>query len=160
MFSDKTDYLSFIKRLLLITTIFLATPPAFSKDILYLKCKVTSDFLIADLATSKVVDDRTIEDISILKIDFKASTAHDARSKEAADIVIEGKMALIEQRIDDDEIKLNDDGGLHLIPPYPLSGAVKGIYKSKNQKVNSTYQGSCIEVDASVFDKALNQQNL
>ena len=79
---------------------------------------------------------------------------------EAADIVIEGKIALIEQRIDDDEMKLNDDGSLHLIPPYPLSGAVKGTYKSKNQKVNSTYQGSCIEVDASVFDKALNQQNL
>ena len=138
----------------------VSSTQASARDILCLKCRVTSDFLISDIATSKVVDDRTIDDISILKIDFKASTAHDARSKEAADIVIEGKMALIEQRIDDDEIKLNDDGGLHLIPPYPLSGAVKGIYKSKNQKVNSTYQGSCIEVDASVFDKALNQQNL
>ena len=31
---------------------------------------------------------------------------------------------------------------------------------AKNQKVDYAYQGSCIEVDSSAFDKVLNQQNL
>ena len=160
VFSGRTDYLSFMKRLLLITTFFLATPPAFPKAILYLKCKVTADVLITDLATSKIVEDRTIDDISILKIDFEASTAHDVRSEEAVDIVTEGEKALIAQRINDNEVKFEDDSNLHLRPPYSFSGVGKTAYKSKTQKANYTYQGSCIEVDASVFDKALNQQNL
>ena len=134
--------------------------PAFSKDTLSLKCNVTSDFLITDLTTSQVVDDRSIDDTSILKIDLKASTAHDTRSEEAIDIIIKRKMALMPQRINEDEMQLEDDGKLHLIPPYPLSGTGKGVYKSKNQKVDYAYQGSCIEVDSSAFDKVLNQQNL
>ena len=149
-----------MKRILIISIPFIMITTAFSKDTLYLKCNVTSDFLITDLTTSQVVDDRSIDDTSILKIDLKASTAHDTRSEEAIDIVIKRKVALIEQRIDDDEMKMNDNGSLHLIPPYPLSGVAKGVYKPKNQKVNATYQGSCIEVDASVLDKALNQQNI
>ena len=116
--------------------------------------------LVSDLTTSKVVEDRTIDDISILKIDFKASTAHDARSEEALDIVIKRKTALMPQRINEDKIQFEDDGRLHLIPPYPLSGTGKVVYKSKNQKADYVYQGSCIEVDASAFDKILNQQNL
>ncbi len=148
------------RLLLLLTTLLVSSTQASARDILYLNCKVTSEFLVSDLATSKVVEDRTIDDISILKIDLKASTAHDARSEEAVDIVIEGEMALIEQRIDDDEIQLNDDGSLHLIPPYPMSGTGKTVYKSKNQKADYAYQGSCIELDASAFYEALNQQKI
>ena len=148
------------RLLLLISTLMVSSTQASARDILYLKCKVTSDFLITDLTTSQVVDDRSIDDTSILKIDLKASTAHDTRSEEAIDIIIKRKMALMPQRINEDEIQLEDDGRLHLIPPYPLSGTGKGVYKLKNQKVNYAYQGSCIEVDSSEFDKALNQQNL
>ena len=146
-----------MKRILNISIPFILTTPAFSKDTLYLKCKVTSDFLIHDLATSKLVDDRTIDDISILKIDFKESTAHDARSEQSIDIVIKKKMALIAQRVSDDEIQIDDDGILHLIPPYPFSGTGKAFYKAKNQKADYAYQGSCMEVGVSVFHEALNQ---
>ena len=69
-------------------------------------------------------------------------------------------MASIVQRINDDEIKLDDEGRLHLVRPYPLSGAGETVYKSKNQKANYTYQGSCSEVDALAFKEALNQQDL
>ena len=109
--------------------------PAFSKDTLYLKCNVTSDFLITDLTTSQVVDNRSIDDTSILKIDLKASTAHDTRSEEAIDIIIKRKMAFMAQRINDNEVKLNDDGSLHLIPPYPLSGTGEAVYKSLREIV-------------------------
>ena len=149
-----------MKRILNISIPFILTTPAFSKDTLYLKCKVTSDFLITDLATSKVVDDRSIDDISILKIDLKARTAHDTRSEEAIDIIIKRKMAFIAQRINDDEIKLNDDGSLHLTPPYPLSGTGEAVYKFKNRKADYTYQGSCNRIDSSMFNEALNQQNI
>ena len=149
-----------MKRILNISIPFILTTPAFSKDTLYLKCKVTSDFLITDLATSKVVDDRSIDDISILKIDLKARTAHDTRSEEAIDIIIKRKMAFIAQRINDDEIKLNDDGSLHLTPPYPLSGTGEAVYKFKNRKASYTYQGSCNRIDSSMFNEALNQQNI
>ena len=147
-----------MKRLmLLISTLLVSSTQASARDILYLKCKVTSDFLIHDLATSKIVDNRTIDDISILKIDFKESTAHDTRSEQSIDIVIKKKMALITQRVSDDEMKIDDDGILHLIPPYPFAGTGKAFYKAKNQKADYAYQGSCMEVGVSVFHEALNQ---
>ena len=67
-----------------------------------------------------------------------------------------GGRALIAHRINDDEVKLYDDGNLRLSSPYSLSGEGKAIYKSKNQKVNYSYQGPFIEVDASEFNEALN----
>ena len=147
-----------VKRLmLLISALMVSSTQASARDILCLKCRVTSDFLISDIATSKVVDDRTIDDISILKIDFKAGTAHDAHSEQSIDIVIKRKTALIAQRINDNEMQLDDDGSLRLIPPYPLSGTGKAVYKSKNQKADYSYQGSCVEVIASIFREALNQ---
>ena len=146
-----------MKRLmLLISALMVSSTQASARDILCLKCRVTSDFFISDIATSKVVDDRTIDDISILKIDFKAGTAHDARSEQSIDIVIKRKTALIAQRINDNEMQL-DDGSLRLIPPYPLSGTGKAVYKSKNQKADYSYRGSCVEVSASIFREALNQ---
>ena len=150
-----------MKRLMvLISALLVPSTPASARDILYFKCNVTSDLLISDLATSKVVDNRSIDDISILKIDLKASTAHDTRSEQAIDIVIEKKTVLIVQKIDDDEIMLDDNGSLHLIPPYSFSGTGEAVYKSKNRKANYTYQGSCSEADASVFNESLDQQNL
>ena len=147
-----------VKRLMvLISALLVSSTPASARDILYLKCNVTSDFLISDLATSKVVDNRSIDDISILKIDLKASTAHDTRSEQAIGIVITKKVALIAQRINDNEIQLNDDGNIHLIPPYPLSGTGKAVYKFKNQKADYAYQGSCTEASSSAFYEALNQ---
>ena len=85
-----------MKRLmLLISALMVSSTQASARDILYFKCRITSDFLISDINTSKVVDDRTIDDISILKIDFKAGTAQDARSEQSIDIVIKRKTALI-----------------------------------------------------------------
>jgi len=68
-------------------------------------------------------------------------------------------MDFMAQRINDNEVKLNDDGSLHLIPPYPLSGTGGAVYKSKNRKANYTYRGSCNGIDSSRFNEALNQQN-
>ena len=94
VFRDKFCKLNIMKRILAITAPFFLTTPAFSKDTLYLKCNVTSDFLITDLTTSQIVDDRSIDDTSILKIDLKASTAHDTRSEEAIDNIIKRKWLL------------------------------------------------------------------
>ncbi|MDC3185899.1 hypothetical protein OBA47_01525 [bacterium] len=148
------------RLMLLISALLVSSPPASSKDILYLKCKVTADMMTTDLTTSKVIEDRTIDHISILKIDFKISTAHDMYSPEAHDILTQANRDLIAQRINDDEVKFYDDGNLRLSSPYSLSGDGKAIYKSKNEKVNYSYQGPCVEVDASEFNKvheALNQ---
>ena len=77
-------------------------------------------------------------------------------SPEAHDILIQGYRALIAQRINDDEVKFYDDGNLCLSSPYSLSGEGKAIYKSKNQKASYSYQGPCIEVEASEFNETLN----
>ena len=109
----------------------------------------------ANSTTSKITQDGIIDDITILKVDFKMKAILDSRSEGPLDIAIQDKILTIPQRIDDRELKLEDVGRIELTPPYALSGKGTAIYKSKNQTSTYSYEGLCKEVDASVFESAL-----
>ena len=108
----------------------------------------------ANSTTSKITQDGIIDDITILKVDFKMKAILDSRSEGPLDIAIQDKILTIPQRIDDRELKLEDVGRIELTPPYALSGKGTAIYKSKNQTSTYSYEGLCKEVDASVFEEA------
>ncbi len=98
-----------------------------------------------------------MDDISILKVDFKMKIILDSRSEGPLDIEIQDKFLTIPQRINDKELELEDIGRIELTPPYALSGKGTAIYKSKNQTSTFSYEGLCKEVDASVFESALKE---
>ena len=107
--------------------------------------------------TSKITEDRAIDDIAIIKVDFKMKTIFDSRSEGPLDIAIQDKILTIPQRINDRELKLEDIGRIELTSPYTLSGKGTAIYKSKNQALTYSHEGLCKEVDASVFESALKE---
>ncbi|WP_114992804.1 hypothetical protein [Synechococcus sp. UW179A] len=141
----------------LLGSLLLSASSAIADDFLYLRCKLSVDMVITNPATSETVEDRTMEDISTLKINFAKKTILDSRSEGTLDIAIQDKILTIPQRIDDKKLKLIDIGKIKLTPPYLMSGKGTAIYKSKNQTSTYSYEGLCKEVDASVFEKALKE---
>ena len=145
-----------MKLLPLIGPLLLSASPAAAGDYLYLRCKCSADIVTTESKSFKILDDRTIDDIALLKIDFKQKTVLDARSPAALGYTLQNKTMTIIQKIDDDEMKVNSVDKIELIPPYSWSGSGTIILKSKNVTRNYSYEeGSCEEIDASVFDEAL-----
>ena len=139
----------------LLGALLLSASPAAAGEYLYLRCKCSADIVTTESKSYKILDDRTIDDIALLKIDFKQNTVLDSRSEAALGFSLQINTMTIIQKIDDDEMKLNAVDKIELMPPYSWSGSGTAILKSKNVTRNYSYEGSCEEIDASIFDEAV-----
>ena len=146
-----------MKLPILLTALLLSASPAIADDLLYLRCKGTTNVVIFNAKTSKTIEDRTINDIAIIKIDFANKTVHDSRSEGPASIKVQNNNMTVTVEIDDDELKINDESEWGLTPPISFSQRGSGIDKIKNQTFTYNANGVCEEVDSSVWDKAWNQ---
>ena len=146
-----------MKFLPIIGALLISASPAAAGDYLYLRCKYSVDIVTTNTKTSKINEDRTIDDTALLKIDFNKKTVLDTRSSAALGFTLQHETMTIIQKVDDDEMKLNSVDKIELIPPYATSGSGSAISKSKNATRTYSYEGSCEEIDASVFDEAQSQ---
>ena len=146
---------SLLRTVPLIGAVLISASPSAAGDYLYLRCKYSVDIVTTNTKTSKINEDRTIDDRALIKIDFNKKTVLDARSPAALGFTLQNKTMTIIQKIDDDETKLNGVDTMELVPPYSTSGSGTAILKSKNVTRTYSYEGSCEEIDASVFDEAL-----
>ena len=147
-----------MRSLLALGALLLSVSPAFADDYLYLRCKLSIDWVQRNSITSKITEDRTIDDIALLKVDFQRKTILDTRSEGGPlDIAIQGKTLIVTQKIEEKEFKLEDDGRIESTPPYAMSGKGSGIFKAKIQIATYSYEGLCEEIDASVFEEALKE---
>ncbi|KZR91174.1 hypothetical protein [Synechococcus sp. MIT S9508] len=146
-----------MKYLPILGALLLSASPAIADDLLYLRCKQSVDIVITDLITSEIVEDRTIDDISILKIDFSKKTMHDSRAGLTVNFALKNKIATIIQKVDDDEVKVDDVTKIKLSPPYLNSSTGTGIVKAKNQSSTYRAEGVCEEVDASAWNESFKQ---
>ena len=148
-----------MKRLsVLLGALLLSASPAVADDYLYLRCQSSVDWVQRNSITSKITEDRTFDDIALLKVDFKRKTALDARSEGPVDIVIQDKVLTVTQKVEEKEFTLEDALTIELTPPYAMSGKGSGIFKPKNETATISYEGLCEEIDESVLENALNQQ--
>ena len=147
----------YMRSLLALGALLLSASPAFADDYLYLRCKFSVDWVQRNSITSKITEDRTFDDIALLKVDFQRKTVLDTRSEGPLDIAIQGKTLIVTQKIEEKEFKLEDEGRIESTPPYAMSGKGSGIFKAKNQMATYSYEGLCEEIDASVFEEALKE---
>ena len=146
-----------MKYLPILGALLLSASPAVADDFLYLRCTQSVDMIITDLITSKIVEDRTMDDISILEIDFSKKTMHDSRAGLTVNFALKNKIAIIIQKVDDDEVKLDDVTKIKLFSPYSNSSTGTGILKAKNQSSTHRAEGECEEVDASAWNKSFKE---
>ena len=148
-----------MKLQILLGALLLSASPAISNDYLYLKCKKSDDIVITNSATSRIIGKRTKEVSSIFKIDLTKKTLTDARAGYPQSFTVQNKTIIITYKVDNNQLKSSDMFKLNLMPPYSISSKGTAIVKTMNKSLTTRGEGSCEEVDASVFEKALNQPN-
>ena len=146
-----------MKSLLALGSLLLSASPAVANDLLYLRCRKSDHIVITNSATSNIIDKRTKDDSSILKIDLTKKTLADARARFPVSFTVQNKAIIATYKVDNDELKSDDMFKLNLIPPYSISSKGTAIVKTMNRSLTSRGEGSCQEVDASVFEKVMKE---
>ena len=148
-----------MKLPILLTALLLSASPAVANDYLYLRCKKSDDIVITNSATSRIIGKRTKDVIAIFKIDLTKKTLTDARAGYPQSFTVQNRAIIITYKVDNGQLKSSDIFKLNLMPPYSISSKGTAIVKTMNKSLTTRGEGSCEEVDASVFEKALNQPN-
>ena len=148
-----------MKLPMLLGVLLLSASPAVANDYLYLRCKKLDNIVITNSATSRIIGKRRKDVSSIFKIDLTKKTLTDARARYPQSFTVQNKTIIITYKVDNDQLKSSDIFKLNLMPPYSISSKGTAIVKSMNKSLTTRGEGSCEEVDASVFEKALNQPN-
>ena len=149
-----------MKRLsIILGALLLSASPAVANDYLYLRCKKSDNIVITNSATSRIIGKRRKDVSSIFKIDLTKKTLTDARAGYPQSFTVQNKTIIITYKVDNDQLKSSDIFKLNLMPPYSISSKGTAIVKTMNKSLTTRGEGSCEEVDASVFEKALNQPN-
>ena len=148
-----------MKLQILLGVLLLSASPAVANDYLYLRCKKSDDIVIANSATSIIIGKRSKDVSSIFKIDLTKKTLTDARAGYPQSFTVQNRAIIITYKVDNDQLKSSDIFKLNLMPPYSISSKGTAIVKTMNKSLTTRGEGSCEEVDASVFEKALNQPN-
>ena len=148
-----------MKLPILLTALLLSASPGVANDYLYLRCKKSDDIVITNSATSRIIGKRTKDVSSNFKIDLTKKTLTDARAGYPQSFTVQNKTIIITYKVDNDQLKSSDIFKLNLMPPYSISSKGTAIVKTMNKSLTTRGEGSSEEVDASVFEKALNQPN-
>ena len=146
-----------MKCLLALGALLLSASPAVANDLLYLRCRKSDHIVIANTVTSKIIEERTKDDTSILKINLIKKTLTDARAGYPLSFTVQNKLITATFKVDNDELKSDDIFKLNLMPPYLITAKGTAIVKTMNRSLTSRGEGSCEEVDASVFEKVMKE---
>ena len=146
-----------MKLQILLGVLLLSASPAVANDYLYLRCKKSDDIVITNSATSRIIGKRTKDVTSIFKIDLTKKTLTDARAGYPQSFTVQNKAIIITYKVDNDQLKSRDIFKLNLMPPYLITAKGTAIVKTMNRSLTSRGEGSCQEVDASVFEKFMNE---
>ena len=109
-----------MKLPILLGALFLSASPVIADDFIFLKCKYAVDLVTINSITSEIIEDRTIDDIALLKVDLKKKTIFDTRSSRPLDIAIQDGMITLVVQSEDEEMKIDDAAKIELRPPYSL----------------------------------------
>ena len=146
-----------MKLPMLLGALLLSASPVLADDFVYLRCKKSDDIVITNSATSKIIEERTKYVSSIFKIDLAKKTLTDARANYPLSFTVQNKLIIATWKVDNDEMKSEDIFKLTLMPPYSISAKGTAIVKTMNRSLTTRGEGSCEEVDASVFKEALKE---
>ena len=146
-----------MKLPMLLGALLLSASPVLADDFVYLRCKKSDDIVITNSATSKIIEERTKYVSSIFKIDLAKKTLTDARANYPLSFTVQDKLIIATWKVDNDEMKSEDIFKLTLMPPYSISAKGTAIVETMNKSLTTRGEGSCEEVDASVFKEALKE---
>ena len=146
-----------MKRLsTLLGALLLSTAPAVANDFLYLRCDTKFSKISKDLRANKIIESDEGVDIFHSKVDLinsRVITAEGDAEWEEVEIV-NGVYSVDEETLVDG-VTLSTSMSLQVDPPGQMTMNV--LSRDDNASFSFKMTGMCKEVDASVFEEALNQ---
>ena len=145
-----------MKYLPLLGALILSASPAIADDFLYLRCDTKFSKISKDLRANKVIQSDEGADVLLSKVDLinsRVMTAEDDAEWEEVEIV-NGVYSVDEEKLVNG-VTLSASMFLQVDPPGQMT--VNVLSRDDNSSVSFKVTGMCKEVEASVFEKALNQ---
>ena len=145
-----------MKYLPLLGALILSASPAIADDFLYLRCDTKFSKISKDLRANKIIEIDEGADVLLSKVDLinsRVMTAEGDAEWEEVEIV-NGVYSVGEEKLVDG-VTLSTSMFLQVDPPGKMT--VNVLSRDDNSSVSFKVTGMCKEVDASVFEKALNQ---
>ena len=145
-----------MKYLTLLSALLLSATPAIADDFLYLRCDTKFSKISKDLRANKIIEIDEGADVLHSKVDLinsRVMTAEDDAEWEEVEIV-NGVYSVGEEKLVDG-VTLSTSMFLQVDPPGQMT--VNVLSRDDNSSVSFKVTGMCKEVEASVFEKALNQ---
>ena len=144
------------KLSVLLGALLLSASTALADDFLYLQCDTKFSKISKDLRANKVIESDEGADVLLSKVDLinsRVMTAEDDAEWEEVEIV-NGVYSVDDEKLVDG-VSLSASMFLQVDPPGQMT--VNVLSRDDNSSVSFKVTGMCKEVEASVFEKALNQ---
>ena len=147
---------------ILLVTLLISASPAVADDYLYLKCEESWEGDVLHAHTSKFIKEETKSYVGVYKIGIKGQTIQgvalgERESLKTYNVKIDDNQLTYSESSDIDNGKSSFQLTMNLDPPF--SSATRGKFISNELPVIIDWkiEGVCKKVDASGFEKALNQ---
>ena len=145
-----------MKYLPLLGALILSASPAIADDFLYLRCDTKFSKISKDLRANRIIEIDEGADVLLSKVDLinsRVMTAEGDAEWEEVEIV-NGVYSVDEEKLVNG-VTLSASMFLQVDPPGQMT--VNVLSRDDNSSVSFKVTGMCKEVEASVFEKALNQ---
>ena len=144
-----------MKSLLALGALLLSASPAVADDYLYLECVTKSVTTKKDLKSNQITKREEDSEILHLKVDLANSRIATAKNPEWEENKIVNSAFVIDEEWTANGFTTTLKYSMQVVPPYRIVG--DGLSRNDAILESSIARGMCKAIDASVFEKALNQ---
>jgi hypothetical protein len=146
-----------MKLPILLTALLLSASPVVADDYLYLEYVKKSVTTTKDLKSNQITNRVEDSEISYVKVDLANSRTATAKTPEWEENKIVNDAFVIDEEWTANGFTTTMKASMQVVPPYRIVADAL----SRNDAISQTLKGVgiCKAIDASVFEKALNQPN-
>ena len=149
----------YMKSLLALGALLLSASPALADDFLYLQCNTNLSKITKDLRSNKIIESQEGVDIPLIsKVDLTNNRIMGAQSNaEWEEMVIVNGVYSVEEEDLENGVTTSMSMSMQVDPPGQVTLNI--LRRDDDVSISVKMAGMCKEVDASVFEKAMNQRN-
>ena len=149
-----TSHLS-MKSLLALSALLLSASPAIADDFVYLECENKTVAITKYLKPPRITEEAVTSDIQHLKVDLVNGRFMAAENPQWDEAEVVNGAVVINDQVTANGLTASIKANMQLDPPGRITTNILELNDDYSSSIKMT--GMCKEVDASVFEKALNQ---
>ena len=144
-----------MKSLLALSALLLSASPAIADDFVYLECENKTVAITKYLKPPRITEEAVTSDIQHLRVDLVNGRFMAAENPQWDEAEVVNGAVVIDDQMTANGLTASIKANMQLDPPGRITANILELNDDYSSSIKMT--GMCKEVDASVFEKALNQ---